>query len=183
VSGGEFTMVPTETGPRLRGRIKTDSFSFWGVAFCLVKVAAHHIQIGQAPRKLRFIVYSSELRGSYPIPKDMNNLLTFKGTYAPMLSGFFTFQHNEGLLVLKHGLDYEIQLECDGVLKSSSVVRNHQSSLIVYKQIDVDVQDIAPGTSLQVEIQRKSTARVFARQTEIGNTLYDRNICRLICYQ
>ena len=125
VSCGEFMMVPTETGPRLGGRIKTDLFSFWGVACCHVKVAAHHIQIGQAPRKLRFIVYFGEPKGSHPIPRDMNDLLTYKGTYAPMLSGHFPFQHNEGPLVLKHGLDFEIQLECDGVHKSSSVVWNH----------------------------------------------------------
>jgi len=183
VSGGEFSVVPTEKGPRLRGQIKTDSFSLWGVAFCHVKVAAHHIQI-HGQRKLTFIFYSGEPTGCYPIPRNLDDPLP-TGPYAPMLSGFFTFQHNEGPegpLVLKDGLEFEIKVECGGVLNlpSKFVQWTRKPSLIAYRTVDIDVQDVALGTSLQVKIRRKSTARLFRPQNGIREYILEQKYLPLV---
>jgi hypothetical protein len=87
VGGGAFEIMPAEDGLRLRGKITTDSFSLWGVGCCHAKVAAHHICIGQE-RKLRFIFYSGEPKGSHPIPRDLKDVRTCEKTHAPLLSGF-----------------------------------------------------------------------------------------------
>jgi hypothetical protein len=75
VSGGIFDLVPSDCGKGLvlRGRVATDSFSWWGVAKCHVKVAAHHIN-SDGRRKLRFIVYSGAPVGSYPIPRNKDDV-------------------------------------------------------------------------------------------------------------
>ena len=50
VIGGEFETLPSPTGLRMRGRITTSSFSFWGVACCHAKVAMHHSPSKWNPR-------------------------------------------------------------------------------------------------------------------------------------
>ena len=114
MSGGTFDLVPSEGGKGLvlRGRVATDSFSWWGVACCHVKVAAHHIQKGQN-RRLQFIIYSGEPKGSYPIPRNLMDLTSFQGTHAPKLCGFFMFR-SQSPSVLKHGVKFTIQVEAKG---------------------------------------------------------------------
>jgi hypothetical protein len=163
LSGGTFDLVPSERGKGLvlRGRVSTNSFSWFGVACCHVKVAAHHIQEGQK-RRLQFIIYSGEPKGSYPIPRNFKDLTSFPGTHAPKLCGFFMFQRSQGPIVLKHGREFTIQVEAKGegsdvVVKEGTVKWIHESSHIVWTTCDIDVQDVLSKSKLTVKISRRST--------------------------
>jgi len=158
VIGGEFETLPSPTGLRMRGRITTSSFSFWGVACCHAKVAMHHIHDGRA-RKLNLIVYSGAPEGSYPIPRDWNHVQN--NVHTPMLKGFCMLQNSEGQpILMKHGKEFEVRLECDGVTKSQKAEWKHSSSYVACEQLEFDVQDIPSESWLKVRICRESTALV-----------------------
>ena len=132
VSGGTFDLVSSERGKGLvlRGTVTTDSFSWWGVAKCHVKVAAHQIQ-SAGTQKLRFIVYSGAPVGSYPIPRNLDEVrkdpASSRNTLVPMLRGFFMYQHSRKgeEVVLRDGLEFTIQVQGkkNSVVKSPSAVR------------------------------------------------------------
>jgi hypothetical protein len=166
VSGGTFDLVPSESGKGLllRGRVTTDSFSLWCVAKCHVKVAAHHIE-SDGRRKLRFIVYSGAPVGSYPIPRNKDDVrkdpASSRNTLVPMLRGFFMYPHSQMReeVVLRDGLEFTIQVQGtkNGVVKSSSEKSKwwHGRS-IDFQKVEIDVHDIDLDSELEVNISRKS---------------------------
>ncbi len=163
VSGCTFDLVPSERGKGLvlRGMVASNSFSWYGVACCHVKTAAHHVQKLQN-RRLQLIIYSGEPKTSYPIPRNLMDLTSFQGTYVSKLCHFFVFQSSQGLIVLKHGVEFTMQVEVKGedsdiVVKEGTLEWKHESSDVVWTICDIDVQDIHPNSKLTVKISRKST--------------------------
>jgi hypothetical protein len=72
------------------------------------------------------------------------------------------FQRSQGLIVLKHGVEFTIQVEVKGedsdiVVKEGTLEWKHESSDVVWTICDIDVQDIHPTSKLTVKISRKST--------------------------
>jgi hypothetical protein len=131
-------------------------------AKCPVKVAAHHIGVDTESghrRKLRFIVYSGAPVGSYPIPRNLDEVrkdpASSRNTFVPMLRGFFMYQNSQVQeeVVLRDGLEFTIQVqgEKNGVVKSSAAEWAHKGS-IDYREVEIDVHDIDLDSELEVKI-------------------------------
>jgi len=122
----------------------------------------HHIQDGQT-RKVNLIVYSGAPTGSFPIPRNLSNIQ--QNVHVPMLSGFSMLEHGEGgPILMKHGVEFKLHLEFDGVHDHHVSVWKHESSYIAWQKFQFDIQNVPPGHLLHVKISRRSTARIYRTQ-------------------